>query len=341
MEKLKLNICYFARVIRGMSFKRYADRVEEVHKRSGKHRVLVYFDMLWSMFRYGAGYTDYVLCEFETLSGKQRDSYLTRVRNKKLSEMLNDRAYSFVFNEKNEFYSRFKRFIGRDFLDLGKCSDAEIEAFTAGKSWIIAKPNDGEGGKGIEKIDLRQFASHEECCAYIRNPQKEFGVIEDLLVQHEQINRLYPCAINCVRILTLVHEGTPHVLYAVLKTGNNGNFLDNYACGGYSCHIDCEKEEISGQGHSETNIVAERHSYTGTVFQGFQIPFLKDALTLAKEAAMVVPQTKYIGWDICITPEGPVIVEGNDYPGDFSQVHDEGRERIGILKKIRDIGVKI
>lgn len=336
-----MNIKYAARLAHGISLDRYMARVNEVHQRSGKAKALIFLDMLWSMARYGAGYTDYVLCEFEQLNGKQRDTYLTRVKNKKLSEMLNDSAYTHIFNEKNEFYAYFKDFLGRDFLDLGKCGDEDIKKFIEGKTHIIAKPNEGECGKGIEKIKLGRFQSADECVAYIRDPERRFGVIEDVVVQHEKLNELYPGSVNCIRMLTLVHEGIPYVLYGVIKTGNNGNFVDNYESGGFSCHIDLEKEEISGQGHSAAAYVTDRHPYTGTAFKGFKIPYIKEAAEMVKKAALVVPQVKFIGWDVCITPEGPAIIEGNDYPGDFSQVHDEGRERIGILKKIRDIGVKI
>lgn len=336
-----MNMKYILRLGKSISLDRYLKRVHEVHVRSGKPSPIIFLDMLWCMARYGAGYTDFVLCGFEDLKAWQRDTYLTRVRNKKLSEKLNDREYTYIFNDKHEFYAKFKDFLGRDFLCLNSCTDDEIWEFASGKSYIIAKPSDGEGGKGIQKIKLRLFRNKKELCAYLRSPKQGFGTIEDLLTQHEALNTLYPCSVNCIRFLTLVHNGKPHILYAVLKAGNNGSFLDNYSNGGFSCHIDCQKAELSGPGHSETDTIEEVHPYTGKKFKGLKLPYFEEAMEMVKKAALVVPQVKFVGWDVCIGPEGPSIVEGNDYPGDFSQVHDEGRERIGILKKIREIGVGI
>ena len=35
----------------------------------------------------------------------------------------------------------------------------------------------------------------------------------------------------------------------------------------------------------------------------------------AKKAALVCPEVGYVGWDIAVTPDGPVLVEGNEFPG--------------------------
>ena len=64
---------------------------------------------------------------------------------------------------------------------------------------------------------------------------------------------------------------------------------------------------------------------------GYQLPMVPAAITLAKQAAMVLPQMRHIGWDVAITPEGPAIIEGNEYPGtDLCQLAPHYPEKQGL-----------
>ena len=77
--------------------------------------------------------------------------------------------------------------------------------------------------------------------------------------------------------------------------------------------------------------VFEKHPDTGITFIGYQIPMLPEAIALAKKAAMVIPQMRHVGWDIAITPDGPVIVEGNEHPGtDLCQLAPHYPEKRGL-----------
>ena len=59
---------------------------------------------------------------------------------------------------------------------------------------------------------------------------------------------------------------------------------------------------------------------------------------MALEAALIVPEVRYVGWDIAITENGPVIMEGNEYPSyGLVQYYLFNDEHVGHLKKIADI----
>lgn len=46
-----------------------------------------------------------------------------------------------------------------------------------------------------------------------------------------------------------------------------------------------------------------------------------------------MPTIKYIGWDVAITEETPVIIEGNSYPGVFQIKPSLTNNHTGLIPK--------
>jgi len=65
---------------------------------------------------------------------------------------------------------------------------------------------------------------------------------------------------------------------------------------------------------------------------------------LVVRAALKYPGTRYVGWDVAITPEGPVLIEGNDRPGtDLPQTFahsDTGRGLVAAYEKALSIQLR-
>lgn len=337
-----MNIKYLARVLGGAKIKNLNQVVNDIHSKTGKNRAYLFFDIIACSLKYGAGYNDYIIFEFYNMKASQRKTYLTRLKNKKLVTTLNDMRYSHVFDEKNLFDEKFQNFMGREILDVAKIDYTRFEQFVQDKKEFFAKPYIGESGKGIEKIKVSDFSNTKELYTYITNKDKNFGVIEQVIEQHPQAAKIYPHSLNCLRVVTLVNNGEAHILYAVFKMGNNGGFVDNLENGGLACHFDLDKGEIIGQGHTSALVNYDAHPATGIKFVGYKLPFMDEVKDMVKKAAMVIPEFRYVGWDVCLTPNGPAIVEGNDYPAyDFPQLPDDDKPRIGLLPKIKQFGIKL
>ena len=337
---------YYIKVLSGVRIRKLSHCITIVRRRSGRSRMSILRDMLGCARKYGAGYYDYMIFEYDQMDEEQRATYMTRMTNKALMTKMNDAAYTHLFGQKNEFYEVFADYLGRDYLDLSSCSKGELAAFLAERSEVMAKPAEGECGHGIEKIRLDRFSTVDEACEYLIAPNNGFGVVEDVIIQHPEMRRLYPDSVNCLRMTTLLVDGKAHMLYAVLKTGNNGNFVDNLESGGFACHVDRDTGVVCGPGHTSSSIsdaqLVEVHPATGVAFRGFEVPFYREAVDLVCRAALKVPQVRYIGWDVCITETGPAIIEGNNYAAyDFPQLPDDSQPRRGLLGLIRDLGVEI
>lgn len=69
---------------------------------------------------------------------------------------------------------------------------------------------------------------------------------------------------------------------------------------------------------------------TDCQFKGFQVPRWEEAISTAKEAAMVLPKARLVGWDIALSREkGWQIIEGNSL-GMFNVL------QVGTQKGMRD-----
>ena len=72
---------------------------------------------------------------------------------------------------------------------------------------------------------------------------------------------------------------------------------------------------------------------------GYDIPELdisdyESSLELVKKASTVEKHVRYVGWDVCFSKKGPLIVEGNEFPGhDIYQLPEHTPNKIGIWPK--------
>lgn len=309
--------------------------VGKVHQASGKNRLWISYDLVKCGLRYGAGFNDYLLCEFYNLTDEQRATYVTRSVNNTLVSLLNDREYYHTFDNKNEFYAAFSDYMGRGWMVFSKATPEEFAAFMQEREEIMVKPDAESGGKGVEKVSKKDFPSLD--AMYQKLKADDIGVIEDVIVQHPQMAVLNPSCLNTLRVVTVLNENGPHIVYAYIRVGNSDRPVDNLHSGGMCAPIDLETGKIQYPGYDKNRVTYETHPKTGTRIQGFQIPYWKETAETCLKAAEIVPQMRYIGWDVGITAQGPVFVEGNNLPGyDFLQMPPHVPDKIGMLPRFRE-----
>ena len=334
------SIKYIARVLSGVRFKKLNHIMEIVREKSGQNKVHTFFDILWCAARYGAGYYDYLMFGFYDMNGRERDTYLTRVRNKKVQEIMNDIAYSDEFDDKLRFNENFAEFLGRKTLNGETATVADLTDFLDGQEAIFAKINHSDCGRGVEKLYVKDFESPAAMLDYIQ--QNKLVVLEQVLKQHEDMARLHPASVNTMRILTDLVDDTVHIAYITVKMGRGGGVCDNSGQGGVLCRVDIESGRICSPATDDYFNVYDKHPDTGIVFQGYQLPMVDEAIELAKKAARKVPQVGHVGWDVAITPNGPAIIEGNDFPGtDLCQLAPFYPEKRGLWPYYKELlGIK-
>ena len=322
---------YIFRCILHMDYKALFETVNTVHRISGKNRIWLLIDIVKCGFQYGAGYKDYLLCEFFNLNDAQRATYVTRGINNTIVKLLNDPAYYHIFDDKKEFYTTFADYLHRDWLDFSMCTRAQFAAFMEEKASVICKPCDASCGVGVEKVNRADFTSVDEM--YDELKKKNVDIVEDLVVQHPEMNRLNPGSVNTIRVYTVLSDGVSNAVYACIRMGNSDRPVDNINAGGMYAPVDLETGKITCAACDKQRIVYEEHPRSGCKIAGFEIPFWQEAIEMCREAAYRVPQMGYVGWDVAITKDGPLFIEANNMPGHdaFPQMPLQAPDKIGIL----------
>jgi hypothetical protein len=327
---------YLTRVISGIRFDKLNRVLEKIKEKSGQSKVYTFFDILVCAAKYGAGYYDYLMFGFYDMNGRQRDTYLTRVRNKKIMDLMNDPAFSDEFDDKLRFNKTFAAYLGRKTLNGETATEEELAEFLRDQEAIFAKINHGDCGRGVEKLYVKDFDSPAAMLAYIR--AHGLVVLEHVLPQHEDMARLHPSSVNTMRILTDLVDGQVHIAYITVKMGRGSGVCDNSGQGGILCRVDPQSGKIISPATDDYFNVYEKHPDTGIVLQGYQLPMVDRAVAMAKEAALVFPQVGHVGWDMAITPTGPAIIEGNEFPGtDLCQLAPFYPEKCGLWPYYKEL----
>ena len=328
---------YKLKAIFGMKYKSFFNTIKEVHKKTGKSQISIFFDILNCAIKYGAGHNDYKMFDFYNMKPENRDTYLTRFRSKKIVEYLNDPKYRDIINDKSLFNEKYKDFLGRKTINANTATLDEFTSFINEHQTVFCKPPTGDSGKGIEKLSLSDFSSVEEFFNYVKG--KGITVIESIIVQHPDLAKVNPYAVNCMRLVTIVRDDkTVDVAHAVIKFGCSTSFVDNMGFGAVSAPIDLKTGQISQNAETCKREVFEKHPISGITFKGFQIPLFDDAIELVKKAALVIPEIRQIGWDVCISENGPAIIEGNDWSDYmFWQLPEQTPDKIGLMPYYRKL----
>ncbi len=326
------HIGYICKRLLDMDYKAMFQKIDGMHKKTGRSRLWLLWDMRRCAVKYGAGYMNYELYEMYDMTPQQRDTYLTRGRVNAIIKQYNDLSYSHCFDNKDEFYTLFDAFIRRSWIRLSAPREQVLD-FIRSREMLMAKPVEGSCGIGVEKIRIAEYGSPEAVYDHLIGLGTPM-LLEDVITQHPAVDAIYPGSINTVRTLSLHKDGVSHIIATSVRIGANGNHVDNFESGGMVAPVDEQTGIIKYKAVSKSKIKFESHPQTGTRIEGFQFPDWDKAMDMVKEAAKVVPQMGYIGWDVAFTPDGPCLVEGNNFPGtDLHQMPEHTPDKTGIMPR--------
>lgn len=313
------------------NYKRFFDNLKKVAKKENKSFLKMVIDTGYCVFRYGFGLTDYLNYEIYKRNRKERKEYLgTRTENK-FYEIVSPSAYKARYTVKPDFLEDFKDFAKRDFFVPKENNYQEFLEFLEKHPVFMSKPYDGLGGADVKKEYSKDI---EDKKAYFNNAIQNRIFLEEVVRQHPDLNKMCEKSVNTMRIVTFNDHGKSRIVWMGIRIGNGVNSIDNFHAKGMAVDIDMETGKLKGKAIDKDLNEYEEHPFTHVKFDGFQIPHFEEAKKMVLEASLKSDKILVVGWDVAISENGPLIIEGNRRPGfDIVQVVS----RRGRMDIVRDV----
>ncbi len=319
------SISYKIKCLQKISFDKMLNVVNNINKKTKLNKNFLLMDMAICSNKYGAGYHDYQEFEFYNLNKLERKTYLTRVKNNAIVRKYNDKKYFKYFDNKYEFNKIFNKYLKRDWLYLDNNYE-EFKTFCKNKKEIIVKPIDGCGGIGVELIKLDKRKLKTIYNNLINNNQL---LIEEKIVQHEDLDKLNKSSVNTLRIVTFYDGKVTHILNTVLKIGNGG-VTDNFSSG--SMYTFIKNGKIIVPAIDKDDNIYKIHPISKQSLIGYKIPNYDKCIKMVKECAKIIPEIKYVGWDVAVKEDDVCLIEGNCYPGIYQIKPSFLENKIGLVE---------
>ncbi|GAA3771276.1 hypothetical protein GCM10022240_24300 [Microbacterium kribbense] len=309
---LSARVHYFVGRVRRFQPARVTALARQIAREQNKWMPAVAADMLFSAAFCDTAFIDYYEADFAALSRRERRTFMTSLIQHHIANRLNDADAAEVFADKRRFHRAFAGFTGREWLDLEETGPAELEQFAVRHPVLIAKEPISREGHGVFRYRADEVtdwaAFHAELVA------KGQLLVEEAIVQHPYLAEYCPGTVNTTRLVSYFDGTDVHIVSRVQKFGR-GAVSDQFSWGGFFTMLDRDGRAV-GQGHSgKNNTFYPTHPDSGKSIVDFRVPRWDEAVALIDRAARIVPEVPYVGWDIAMTAEGPVLIEGNWIPG--------------------------
>jgi hypothetical protein len=217
--------------------------------------------------------------------------------------------------------------------------EAWTRAFDSLPSEFVVKPAGGVFGRGVNMfrrsgegyLDARGTLYS---AAGLHVWMSSAGASDRLVIQeriscHPDLDRLSgTSALQTLRLVTYVEpDGRVEVYEAVFKIIVGDGLVDNFRhgqIGNMFARVRLEDGALCpavGAAADGLGTVSHvNHPRTGLALSGFRLPGFAEALDLVRRAAVLFQPLSTIGWDVALTAEGPVLMEGNAWWGPFNGI---------------------
>lgn len=307
MKKIK----YFLFYLKFAKWKKLSIDLKIASDQSKKSRKWIIIDMIKSAYIFGTAFNEYFYFRFFEKTDEEKNRYAGSELMYEFQLMMNPKKDRYLVSDKSVFLKEYEPFVKRQWVSIGKDTnepDLQKLIICSPKHKIVLKNARGMAGGQIKVLT---YSKDFQILKYAISHKLDLA--EEFVVQHSELSRLAPSSLNTIRIISwLLKSGEVKILGACLRASIDAE-IDNMSVGGFAAPVDVTTGIVVGPGVFLTLARPElyAHPITKVELIGFQIPFWNNVINFVIEAAKHRPVLRSVGWDVGISTDGPVLIEGN------------------------------
>ena len=308
-----------------------------------KNKYQIFFEQLFYIFWTGELNKNYFILGFDRKTKTDFKNYVpwltfTHARNTKNERPVKPEydSYNFVCLLRDKFvFEAFCKSIGintptnigmlnagelfllkeNKFIPVEEIINYELDAF--------CKRNVSFGG-GMSNDILKLLIKNKK--VFINNKESTIDELKtyfgnDIWIIQERIKnqiaeyaQFHPYSINTIRIVTIKDGSGIDILCSSFRMGVNQRHSDNWSSGGIVTGVNIENGTLEKWGlyNPAYGTKSERHPNSEILFEGYKLPYWEEMVKYVKNAHRLFYGLHSIGWDVSVTTDGIMLIEGND-----------------------------
>ena len=274
-----------------------------------------WYDFIKCSLIHGSILHHYTRGGFHKIKGVERRKSMTYRRILRTYKKCNSPQAQPLLEDKARFNTHFQEVVRRAWLLSWTCSFEEFNELCdkCTDKGLIIKPYMGVNGENIRKCAVpAETGQRKELYSSLR---KERYIIEECLEQHPDM-KIGGKAVNTIRAFSILdRNGNVQILKLLLRVGVGDSVVDNYSAGGCVYEVDAKTGIVISPSLTKKGETVFIHPGTDTCMLGYRLPNWQKVLASIEKAQKLIPQNRFTGWDIAITPDGVEFIEGNHNPG--------------------------
>jgi hypothetical protein len=314
------SFVYFIYFILNANYKKFIGNLL-ILKKMGYNIFFIILDVFYCSVKYEASFDNYFTYKFFKKNKTERKTYATMGYMYSFFRKMNNQKLIKQINDKRLFSINFKEFTGSTYLfNINDLNNFKYWLQKKVGQIIVIKDPESAQGKGVSFVKVSLLnniltlndSPIESFLSKLKIKKEIY--CEDYIQQHDSLHKISSTGVNTIRITSVLDKNlNVNIISAFLRISVN-NSIDNFSAGNLAAAVSIDTGIVETGGvflNDFQELIFNTHPLTHEPILNFQIPFWSEVILMVKKAAIIIPEVRTVGWDVCITNYGPKLMEGN------------------------------